>query len=465
MTMTVPPAPRRRLAGLAAALLAVASGSVSAATDLLAVLEAAQAKDPVYRETEAAALSVAEGIPQAKAALYLPTLSFSAGINRVEQDITADFVIGANGKVAFTGKEYRVNLSQPVWRYDRYLALKQADKRLQQAQLEVLAARQDLMVRAAERYFEVLAARDNVEFARAEKDSLKSQRDQAQQRFEVGLIAITDVQEAQAGYDRALASEISAQNAVENALEALREVTESYSDELVPLGDSLQLAVPEPADIDAWTQTALSNNLALQARGIAAEIALQEIRRQYAGHQPTLDIVGGYGYNEQGGRFGSQQLDQGDIGVQLNVPIFEGGAVVSRTRQSTHDHEAAIERLEQSKRSVHRQTREAYLGILTRISSVNALKQAVLSSQTALESTQAGFDVGTRTAVDVVAAERSLFQAKRDYARARYDYILDTLRLKRAAGSLRPEDIAIANAWLADAGASSSAGAAPAAAP
>ncbi len=452
MTVTGRAAHLRRLARLAFGLVGLAAANVSAATDLLGVLAAAEAKDPTYRESEAIALSVAEGIPQAKAALFLPTLSFSAGISRVEQDIKADFSFGASGKVAYTGKEYRVSLAQPVYHFDRYVALKQADKRLQQAQLEVLAARQELMVRVSERYFEVLAARDNVVFAEAEIDSLKSQRDQAQQRFDVGLIAITDVQEAQAGFDRANASEISARNAAENALEALREVTETYSDLLAPLGENLQLVVPEPLDIEAWTENALQNNLSLKAVVIAADIALHEIRRQYAQHQPTLDIVGGYGFNEQGGRFGSTLVDQGDIGVQLNVPIYEGGTVVSRTRQSTHDHEAAIERLEQSKRSVQRQTREAYLGIVTRISSVNALKQAVVSSQTALESTQAGFEVGTRTAVDVVDAQRGLSQAKRDYARARYDYILDTLRLKRAAGSLAPEDLAIANAWLADVG-------------
>lgn len=419
-----------------------------AASDLLAALEAAQANDPTYRESEAAALSVAEGVPQATADLWLPTLSFTAGATRIRQDLTSAFAFGANGNLAYTAKEYRINLSQPIYHYDRFIALKQADKRLQQAQLEVLVARQDLMVRVAERYFEVLAAEDTLEFARAEKDSLKSQLDQAQQRFEVGLIAITDVQEAQAGHDRALASEISAQNAVENAREALREVTESYSAQLVALGDKMPLTVPEPLDIESWTQTALQSNLNLKAAEIGAEIAHDEIRRQYAQHLPTVDIVGGHGYNQQDGRFGASEVTQGDIGVQLNVPLFEGGRTVSRTRQSEHDHRVALEQLEQARRAAHRQAREAYLGVVTRISSVNALRQAVTSSRTALESTQAGFEVGTRTAVDIVDAERSLFQAKRDYARARYDYILDTLRLKRAAGSLAPEDLAVANSWL-----------------
>lgn len=434
--------------------LGTACLNCAARTDLVAVLQAAEEMDPLYREAQASALAIAEQVPQARAALWLPSLSVSAGAARVKQNITTDSGIGAGGKISYSAYDYRINLSQPVYHHDRFFELKQADKRVQQAQLEVLAARQDLMLRVAERYFNQLAAEDNLEFAKAEKDSLQSQHDQARQRFEVGLVAITDVQEAQAGYDRALADEISAQNQVENANEALREVTEAYHMDLVPLGESMPLVVPEPMNIEAWTDTALQNNLALDAARIASEIAHDEIRRQYAQHYPTLDIIGGQGFNRQGGRFGGTELEQGDIGIQLNLPLYEGGRTLSRTRAAEHEHSASIDRLEQTRRAVYRETREAYLGVVTQISSVNALRQAVLSSQTALESTRAGFEVGTRTAVDVVAAERGLFQAKRDYARARYDYILNMLRLKKAAGSLQPDDIAITNAWLASGDAS-----------
>lgn len=332
------------------------------------------------------------------------------------------------------------------------MALRQADQRLQQAQYEVLAARQDLMLRVAERYFNQLAAHDSLVFAKAETQSLKSQLEQAQQRFQVGLIAITDVQEAQAGYDRAQAAEIGAENDVENANEALREVTANYDLDLAPLGEHLPLVVPEPLDIERWTATALERNLSLAAANVAAEIAHQEIRRQYAGHYPSFDIVGGHSFNKQGGRFGNSSVEQNDIGVQVTVPLYEGGQVVSRTRAAEHDSNASLERLEQTRRAVHRETREAYLGVVTKISAVKAFGQAVVSSQTALESTRAGFEVGTRTAVDVVAAERSLYQAKRDFARARYDYIIETLRLKKAAGSLEPDDLVAANGWLVDNG-------------
>ena len=421
-----------------------------AGSDLMSILEAAEQMDPEYREAQSAALAVAEGVPQARADLWLPTLSFSAGTSRLRQDIETASGFGTGGQISFTTQNFRINLSQPIYHHDRFIALKQADHRVRQAQLEVLFARQELMIRVAERYFEVLAAQDNLAFANAEKESLMSQLEQAQQRFDVGLIAITDVQEAQAGHDRALASEISARNEVENANEALREVTETYYDDLSSLGESMPLVVPEPEDIEAWTDNALNNNLELSAAVVASNIAQKEIRRQHTQHFPTLDVTGSHGWNEQGGRFGSTSVTQGDIGIEFNMPIFEGGRTMSSTREAQHDHQAAVERLEQTKRAVYRQTREAFLGVISEISSVKALRQAVVSSQTALESTQAGFEVGTRTAIDVVAAERGLSEAKRDYARARYDYILETLRLKQAAGSLQPDDIAIANSWLAD---------------
>ena len=446
----------KRVRALLLATLAWVSHPSAAHTDLLGALAAAEQSDPLYREAQEQALATAEEIPQARAQLWLPSINFTAGISHIEQSLSGGFSLaGSDNSPTYANKEYRINLAQPVYHHDRYVVLRQADKRLRQAQYAVLAARQDLMLRVAERYFNQLAAHDSLVFAKAETESLKSQLDQARERFEVGLIAITDVQEAQAGYDRAQAAQIGAENEVENANEALREVTANYDLDLAPLGESLPLVVPEPLDIDRWTATALERNLGLAAATMAADIAHEEIRRQYAGHYPSLDIVGGHSFNRQGGRFGNSSLEQNDIGIQVTVPLYEGGQVVSRTRGAEHQSEAAIERLEQTRRAVHRETRQAYLGVVTKISSVKAFAQAVVSSQTALESTRAGFEVGTRTAVDVVAAERSLYQSKRDYSRARYDYIIETLRLKQAAGSLQLDDLMAANSWLRDSAATS----------
>ncbi len=441
--------PGLRTLALLAALGLVFPGNAGA-VDLMTILEHALETDPQYREAYANALAAGEGIPQARADLWLPTLSFSGGTSRVKQDITLSSAVGMGGRSAFTNRNFRITLNQPVYHYDRYVRLGQADKRLRQSHYELDAARQALVVRVAERYFDVLAAQDNLEFTTAAKLSLQGQLEQARQRFEVGLVAITDVQEAQAGYDRATAAQIVAENELDNSREALREITAVYYESLATLGESIKLAAPDPADIEAWTETALDQNLEVAAAKIATEIAFEEIRLQYSGHLPTIDITGNHGFNKQGGRFGSSETTQSDIAIELNVPIYEGGQVVSRTREASHEHTAALEQLEQARRAVFRETRQAYLGVIARISEVKALRQAVLSSKTAVDSTRAGFEVGTRTAVDVVDAERGLFEARRDFSRSRYDYILDILRLKQAAGTLRPEDLSIANSWLVE---------------
>lgn len=431
----------------AAAVIAIVC-TAPRADDLINALNLAELSDPTYREAQATALAVAEGIPQAHALLWKPELDLTTGGSHARQHIETDFAFGNGGGVAFQNYDYRLTLTQPVYHRDRYVRLQQANKRLQQAQAELDAAHQALILRVAERYFEVLAAQDNVSFAAAEKDSLSGQLEQAKQRFEVGLIAITDVQEAQAGYDRALAQEIGAANERENALEALREVTGAYLSDLVPLGAEFTLTRPDPDDIQNWTETALVQNLEISAAQAATQIAEDEIRAEYAGHYPSLDISGSHGFASQGGRFGQTDIDGSDIGIRMNIPLYAGGSVVSRTRQATHEHTAALERLEKARRAVYRETREAFLGIVAQISAVQALKQAVVSSKTAVDSTRAGFEVGTRTTVDVVTAERGLSEARRDYSRARYDYVLDVLRLKRAAGTLTPTDLAAANSWL-----------------
>ncbi len=304
------------------------------------------------------------------------------------------------------------------------------------------------MVRVAERYFEVLAARDNFEFTGAEKTALEQQLGQAEQRLEAGLIAITDLYEAQAGYDLAAAKEIQAQSQFDMAREALREVTGSYEEELAPLSVEMPLNPPDPADIEQWTAKALEQNLAILAARHALETARAEVQRQRAGHLPTLDLVGTHGLDVSGGRFGATETEFNTVSVTLNVPLYQGGAVNSRAREAHHLHDQALDRLEQQRRAAQRQTREAYLNVLVNINQIKAYKQAVASARTLVEATQAGMEFGTRVGVDLVLAERELFQAKRDYARARYDYALNLLRLKRATGALRPDDLALVNSWL-----------------
>ena len=416
------------------------------AADLVEVYQMAEASDPVYRQSVAAYEATLEAKPQARA-LLLPTVSLSA--NTVTNDQNISTATGTSpGEVSFNSHGYSLDISQPVFRYDRYLSLQQADLQIQQAQAELDASLQDLIIRVAERYFEALAAVDNLNFVRAEKTSLGRQLEQAKQRFEVGLIAITDVHEAQAGYDQSVANEILAENLIDNTHEGLREVTGNYITDLASLGDTMPLVTPQPDVIEEWTQVSQQQNLQVIAAKSQLENARQEIKIQQSGHLPTLDIVANKGYSSSGGRFGGAQIHSTAIGLELNVPLFEGGLVNSRTREAHSLYNQVFQQLEEAYRAAQRQTREAYLGVISGISQVKALTQSVISSESALEATQAGFEVGTRTTVDVVASQRALLQSKRDYARARYDYILNTLRLKQAAGTLTPEDLHKINSWL-----------------
>lgn len=426
-------------------------GNAVAAEDLVQVYQLSEQQDPRLKGIEASYAAVKELRPQARARLALPVIGATGNTFYNNEDVSVDggSVFGLGGESDYNTRGYAINLTQPVYHYDRYMQLKQADARIRQAQLELDAARQDLMVRASERYFVVLAAIDNLTFAQAEKEALGRQLDQTQQRFDVGLIAITDVQEAKAGYDRAVADEITAKKLLDDAREALREITNEYPGELAALGEQMPLVAPEPADSQQWVDTAVKQNLRIAAADAATQVAAQEIKVQYAGHLPTLDIVGSHGTDVSGGgRFGGTTTDLSVIGLALNVPIYEGGQVQSRTREATYRHEESLQVLEEQRRAVVRSARDSYEGVISGISRVQALQQAVVSSQTALEATQAGYEVGTRTAVDVVAQERNLYAAKRDYAAARYNYILDTIRLKQAAGTLAPPDLDEINSWL-----------------
>ena len=418
----------------------------ASAVDLVQIYEQANASDPVYKQAVAAYNAVREAKPQAWAQL-MPVLSLNAHTASNYQDISTSG-IGASGTVDFNRHGYSLDISQPVFRYDRYLALGQADSQIQQAEAQLFAAQQDLIVRVSQRYFEVLAAIDNLDFVRAEKISLQRQLDQAKQLFEVGLIAITDVQEAQAGYDRSAANEILAENTLDNTREALREITGEYQTELVLLGENMPLVSPQPDIIEEWSQISQQQNMQVIAAKYELETARQNINIQQSGHLPTLDIVARKGYDSNGGRFGGTQVQDTSIGLELSMPLFQGGLVNSLTREARDLYDQALERLEQQLRAAQRQTRDAFLGVVSGISQVNALNQAVTSSQTALLATEAGFEVGTRTTVDIVASQRALLQSQRDYARARYDYILNTLRLKQAAGTLAPDDLNLINSWL-----------------
>jgi outer membrane protein len=302
-----------------------------------------------------------------------------------------------------------------------------------------------------ERYLEVLAAGDNLTFAKSEKKAIGEQLNQTKQRFEVGLSAITDVHEAQARYDQAVAQNIEAENLLANTKENLREVTGQYYEYLSVLKAKTPLVTPKPANIDAWLDIAKERSLSLTVAEKQMQIAQEDVSRNRAGHYPTLDLVASYSYSDSDGGLvfdEGREVDDTRIGLQLNLPIYEGGRVSSQTQEAAYRYQQSKDLYEQQRRATERQTRSSYLNVLANISSVRAFRQALTSSRTALEATEAGYEVGTRTAVDVLNSRRELFRSERDYARSRYTYILETLRLKAAVGTLTEQDVVAINNWL-----------------
>ena len=416
------------------------------AADLLGLYQQAKQSDPQIREARANRNAGQEARPQAMAGL-LPSVNLSGDLTYTHKDILSSPTAALVGSSQYASNSLALSLVQPLFRKDRLVALEQSGDRVRQADAQLQAARQGLILRVAQSYFGVLSAKDDLTFAETEKKAISRQLDQAQQRFDVGLVAITDVHEAQARFDQARAAEISAQNEVDNAMEALREIVADAGSALAGLRDEVPLVPPAPSDIDAWSQTALQNNPQVLVARLASRIAEKDVEAKRAGHYPSLDLVGSLSRSRVEDNFGND-VDNAALGVQLSVPFYAGGAVDSATRQASYQYEAAREALETERRAVRRQVRDAYLGVQTSISRVKALAATERSAQSALEATEAGFEAGTRTLVDVLNSQRDLFRAKRDFAQARYNYVLNTLSLLQAAGTLAEEDLSRVNAWL-----------------
>ncbi|EEF79527.1 TolC family outer membrane protein [Methylophaga thiooxydans] len=416
------------------------------AENLIDVFELSLSSDPQLLAEAASRQAVGELDDQATAN-FLPQVDLTANTGKTWVDASSQ---SFGGQTEYNDHGYTLSLVQPLYRRQNFVQKEQADIAIEGADASYVAAEQSLIVRVSERYFGVLGAEDDLTFALAEREAIAKQLEQTQQRFDVGMATITDTTEAQAAFDLANAAVIAAENALANANEQLRETSGKYINELTGLQSDSPLVSPEPEDINQWSQTALVQNPSLMVAKSNVDSAAQTIELQKSGHYPSLDLVAQKNYASQSdGNFsGSSKTHTEAIGLQFNLPIYAGGAVVSRTREAGYRLDQAMQNEEQQRRSVTRQTRESFNGVMSGISRVQALKQAVVSNEKALESTQAGYEVGTRTTVDVLDARRNLFSARRDYARSRYDYILNTLRLKQAAGIVTIEDLVQINSWL-----------------
>ncbi|WP_456406452.1 TolC family outer membrane protein [Thiolapillus sp.] len=424
------------------AFLLVFAAQLALADDLLQIYNMAVEKDPVLREAAAIRESRRESRPLALSQL-LPNVSASGDVNY--NNVNTHSL----GDESFGTSNIGINLLQPIYRRDRFIRLEQADWQLELAEAEYRAQEQDLMLRVATAYFNILSAQEGVTFVQADKKAIARQLEQAKQRFEVGLIAITGVHEAQARYDQAVTDEIVAQNELDNAWEDLRQILGLRPETLARLKEELDLEPPVPAAIDEWSAFGLENNPAVKVASDATQIAQREIEVQNSGHYPSLDLVGRYAafQTNQDSRF---DVDNGNIGLQLNVPLYSGGGVTAATRQARADLIAAQERLDQARRSTDKAVRNAYRGVQASISAVKALEAAIVSTKSALEATTAGFEVGTRTLVDVLNSQRDYYRSQRDYARARYVYLVNMLGLRKAAGVLTEQDIEKVNSLLVE---------------
>ncbi|MCG7906685.1 MAG: TolC family outer membrane protein [Candidatus Thiodiazotropha taylori] len=420
---------------------------LSQADDLMSVYRLALENDPQLQAAKEQLNSARESKSLARSQL-LPTIGLGATYDAVRSDVKTLQGTSVDDTSTYRESGLGLNLTQPIYRRDRLVQLEQSDSTIAQAEADFASAEIDLMVRSTTAYFDILSAEDDLRVANAEREATGRQLEQAQQRFDVGLIAITDVHEAKAAYDAARASEIAAENSLDNAWEALFEIIgPKAKSDLAKLGDGLLLNPPVPNNLTDWSDTAQQQNYSIIAARSNLKVLEQEIDVSKSGHYPTLDLVGGYSINRSDSDRATE-ADTAKIGLSLEVPIYTGGAVSASTRQSQANYRAAQQSLDQTRRGINRQVRDAFRGVLSTISQVEALKAATVSAQSALESTQAGYEVGTRTIVDVLNVQRNLFSSQRDYLNSRYGYILNGLALKSAAGTLSESDLETVNGWL-----------------
>jgi len=453
---------------LANLIMPLASNGAS----LIDIYEDALINDPRLREAYANKQAIIESKPQALS-LLLPKLTASSTFSdsdtdgnstfqrRIFDPISGDLLAVTTDNAQFVQEtdsfQWEVTLQQSIIDASAWMTLKKANKIVAQAEVDYLSAEQDLMVRVCNAYFDVLAAQDTLESEQAARAAIEKQLDQARKRYDVGIIAITDIQEAQAAFDQSIASEISAKRNLATTKELLREITDSYPENLQKPDTNMPLIMPNPQSESEWVDTALQQNLNLLSAQVGTEIGSNEVKIQKSGHYPTLglqaskrDTDNNSLRSDSGSPFApadTENISEG-IGLQLNIPIYSGGQTSSRVRQAVAQHRSAKEKLERVARETTRKARDAYLGIISGIATVKALEQSVQSSTTALQATEAGYDVGTRTTVDVLDARRRLYSAQTNLAISKYDYLKNIIRLKQAAGTLSKKDLTQINNWL-----------------
>jgi len=426
------------IVGAVAAALAGVPASSARAADLVQVYQQALANDPVYQSARYSLRAGEEKITQGRAAI-LPT-------------------VGVNGSYTRSGdamqnsvNTYTLQLTQPLLRMANWETYRQGKLSVAVSEAQFAQAQQDLILRVGQAYFDVLGAQDALSFLRAQKIAISEQLASAKRNFDVGTATITDTNEAQARYDLANAQEIAAQNDLEVALSKLQQIIGQPPAPLSTLRPNVQLSLPQPALIDPWISSAEQQNYNVVAQQVSLEIAQSEIKRNRAGHYPTVDLAVGRNYTNQNSQltpYTNYRAYTNSIGVQWNIPLYSGFGVSSKVDESIALADKARADLENARRTAVLNARQAYLGVSNGLSQVKAYEAAEVSSLSALESNRLGYQVGVRINIDVLNAQQQLFSTRRDLAKARYDTLMNGLKLKSAAGSLREEDLAQINRLL-----------------
>lgn len=455
---------RLSLRPLSLAILLAGTAGTAGAADLLEAYELARLSDPVLAASESRSLATGEGVVQNRAQL-LPQIDGSATWGRTETDSSGSQAFGTTVQPASesssenTNTGWSINLRQSIYDHSTYTRLSAAKARSAQSQAEYKAASDALLVRVADAYFNVLTAIETLASSRAEERSVKRQLDQAEKRLEVGLAPITDVHEARARFDTARANAIAAANALDDSREALAEITGAPIENIRGLAADYKPADPTALIEQDWVAVAMESNPTLLARELAVTAAEKDVATARAGHLPTLGLTASYSDGDGDGSNdifsptpGTNSFENSSqstrVGLTLSVPIFAGGATQSGVRQAIHNRDATADALEQERRSVIRQTRNAQRSLGAGSAEVEARRLSVVSAQAAYEASEAGLEVGTRTIVDVLITQQALFQAQREYARSRHAFLVNLLRLKQAGGTIALADLQEVNRVL-----------------
>ncbi len=428
---------------LSVSLILIILASPIRGENLYDIYELALKNDPLLRAAEATYRAGKENKAQGIAGL-LPTLSIGGSTNwneyRIEEQLQDQY----------NSNSYYGNINQPIFRLDKWFQFERGSALSESAEAEFAYQQQETMIRVASAYFNVLNSFDNLNAAQAEEKAIQRQKDLAKKRFDVGLAAITEVQETQAAYDLTIVSRISRQAQLDSAQETLTSIIGREISLLSPLSDKFEISLPDPLDRESWVSLGLKNNYQLKSAKLQRDAAQASARATASSHLPQIDLVGRisqstskqgkFGGFIQNPLFGIEQ-DTRQYSIQFNLPLYAGGAISSARRQAYANYDRSKEQAIYTERSTIRDVRSNHFGVQTQVANVTARKQALASAESALKATEVGYEVGTRNTVDLLDAQKRLFQAQRDYAGSRYEYIISMLRLKASVGSLSPNDL------------------------